>query len=130
MWEPRDTGKYIRQWRELAAWRARIETDVGAESTAAAEHDKQLSKDEVTQIFKLYVDDFKTSLRPEQAGRNWTYYKSCVESALRRDSGSKHVALAIWEIGLPRLPPFATARSQLNSNRADNRYVTGVGLRT
>ena len=20
VWEPRDTGKYIRQWRELAAW--------------------------------------------------------------------------------------------------------------
>jgi hypothetical protein len=108
VWEPRDTGKYIRQWRELAAWRARIETDVGAESTAAAEHDKQLSKDEVTQIWKLYLDDFKTSLRPEQLGRKWTYYKNCAESALRRETGSKHVAYAIWEIGLPRLPPFAT----------------------
>ena len=118
VWEPRDAGKYIRQWRGLAAWRARIETDVGAEITAAAEHDKQLSKDEVTQIFNFYLDDFKTSLRPEQLGRNWTYYKNCAESALRRDAGSKHIAYAIWEIGLPRLPPFATEqRSEQLSER-------------
>ncbi len=104
MWEPRDTGEYIRQWHELAAWRARIEIDADAESTAATEHGKQLSKE----IFTLYLEDFKTSLRPEQLGRPWTYYKSCAESKLRRDSGSKLVAYAIWEIGLPRLPSFAT----------------------
>jgi hypothetical protein len=103
VWEPRDTGKYIRQWRELAAWRARIEIGGDAESAAATERTQ-----EVTQIFKLYLDDFKTSLRQDQLGRPWKYYKSCVESKLRRESGSRLVAYAIWEIGLPRLPSFAT----------------------
>ena len=108
VWEPRDTSLYIRQWREHAAWRARIDKDANAESAVATEHGEQLSKEQVTQMFRLYLDDFKTSLRPEQCGQKWTYYKSCAESKLKRTCGSRFVANAIWEIGLPRLPLFAT----------------------
>jgi hypothetical protein len=56
----------------------------------------------------LYVEDLKTSLRPEQLGLPWNYYKGCTESKLRRIAGSRCVAHAIWEIGLPRLPSFVT----------------------
>ena len=108
VWEPRDTGKYIRQWHELAAWRALVETDADAESAAATEQGKLLSQDKVTQIFTLYLNDFQTSLRPEQRGKTRSYYKSCAESKLRRNAGCTFVANAIWEIGLPRLPSFAT----------------------
>ena len=108
VWQPRDTSKYIHQWRELAAWRARIGIDDDDKSTADTEHGKQLSKDETTRIFTLYLKDLKTTLRTEQVGRDWTYYKSCAESKLNRKSGSRLVAYAIWEIGLPRLPSFAT----------------------
>ena len=52
VWEPRDTGEYIRRWREHAAWRTRIDIDANAESTAATEHDKQLSREQVKQISK------------------------------------------------------------------------------
>ena len=81
--------------------------DADAKS-AASFHCKHLGKAECKKIFKLYLEDFKTSLRPEQFGRSWTYYKSCVESKLNTLCGSKHVAYAIWEIGLPQLPSFAT----------------------
>jgi hypothetical protein len=121
--EPRDASKYISQWHELAAWRAPLlsEIDADAESTAVTEHGKHLSKDKVTQIFRWYLDDFKTFLRPEQLGQKWTYYKSCAESKLRHDSGSRFVAYAIWEIGLPRLPSFATEQrgKQLSKQSLD-----------
>ena len=71
-------------------------------------HGKALSKPECDKIWQLYLDDFKTSLRPEQRGKDWTYYKRCTESKLFKLCGSKHVAYAIWEIGLPQLPSFAT----------------------
>ena len=45
---------------------------------------------------------------PEQPGQKWTSFKSCAESKLKRDCGSTFVANAIWEIGPPRLPSFAT----------------------
>jgi hypothetical protein len=108
VWVPRDTSEYIRQWREVATWRARIGINDNADTNAAAEHGEQLSKDQVTRIFGLYLEDFKTSLRPDQLDKKWTYYKSCAESKLNRDCGSRFVANAIWQIGLPRMPSFAT----------------------
>ena len=126
VWEPRDAGKYIRQWHELAAWRAFVETDDDAESTAATEHGKHLSKDKVTQIFTFYLDHFKTSLRPEQVGRPWAYHKRCAESKLNRDSGSRFVAYAIWEIGLPRLPSFATEQRDKQLSKQALEAVPGA----
>ena len=88
-WEPRDTGEYISQWHGYAAWRTRIDTDANAESTAGTEHGKRFSKSQVTQIFQLYMDEFKTTLREEQRGKKLTYYKSCLlyTSPSPRDRG-------------------------------------------
>ena len=54
------------------------------------------------------MEDLKNELRPDQLGKKWTYYKSCTESKLHRLAGHKYVANAIWMIGLPALPSFAT----------------------
>ena len=40
----------------------------------------------------------KTTLRPGQLKRSW---KSCFESKLRNEAGSRFVVNAIWEVGLP-----------------------------
>ena len=101
VWEPRDTSKYIREWYKLAAMRPQVTTDA-----TATEHGKELSKDQVTQIFKRYLQHMKTEPRPGQSKIN----KNSAESKMRREAGSTFVANAIWAIGLPRLPPFATER--------------------
>jgi hypothetical protein len=103
VWEPRDTGKYIGEWYKLAAMRTWVTTDA-----TATEHGEQLSGCQVSQIFRLYMEELKTNLRPEQRNRKWSYYKSCTEAKMRCDAGSTFVANAIWAIGLPRLPSFAT----------------------
>ena len=104
VWETQDTSEYIRQWYELASLR----TFVNPGFAAATEHGEQLSKDQVSQIFIWYMEDMKTSLREEQLDRKWVYYKSCAEAKMRRQAGHTFVANAIWAIGLPRLPSFAT----------------------
>ena len=103
VWEPRDTGKYIGEWYKLAAMRTWVTTDA-----TATEHGEQLSGCQVSQIFRLYMEELKTNPRPEQRNRKWSYYKSCTEAKMRCDAGSTFVANAIWAIGLPRLPSFAT----------------------
>ena len=115
--EPRDTITYIRQWYEIASWRKPLlhsTTDA-----AATEHGEQLSKAQVFQIFTWYMQDMKTNLRPDQINKPWTYYKSCAEAKLRREAGHKFVAYAIWAIGLPRLPCFATEQRDQQLSAAD-----------
>ena len=75
---------------------------------AATEHGEQLSKDQVSQIFKWYMEEMKTTIRPDQLGKKWSYYKSCAEAKVKQQAGHTFVANAIWAIGLPRLPSFAT----------------------
>ena len=101
--KPRDTSIYIRQWCKLASMREWLPPNA-----AATEHSKELSKAEVTEIFKMYMDEMKKDLREDQQGKKWTYYKSCTEAKMRREAGHVFVANAIWTIGLPRLPPPAT----------------------
>jgi hypothetical protein len=103
VWEPRDTSTYIGEWYKLAAMRTLVTTDV-----TATEHGKQLSTDQVTQIWQLYMKEFKANLRPEQRNRKPSYQKSCAETKLRREAGHIFLANAIWAIGLPRLPSYAT----------------------
>jgi len=103
VWEPRDTGKYIGEWYKFAAMRTWVMTDA-----TATEHGEQLNKDQVSQIFKLYMEELKAKLRPEQCKKKWSYYKSCTEAKMKRKAGHTFVVNAIWAIGLPRLPPFAT----------------------
>ena len=50
----------------------------------------------------------KTTLRPDQLDKSWSYYKSCAEAKMKAQAGHTFVANAIWAIGLPRLPSFAT----------------------
>ena len=101
VWEPRDTGKYISKWRQLAALRGHIEPHANAQSM-------HFSKEQVAQIFALHFADFKTTLRPDQLDKKWAYHKSCFESKLRTEAGSRFVVNAIWEVGVPRMPSFAT----------------------
>ena len=106
VWQPKDTSRYIRQWYELAACRLPVLRSTAA--AAATEHGRELSRFEVTLVFKQYMEDLKTELRPDQLGRKWSYYKSCTETKMRRMAGHTFVANAIWMIGLPALPSFAT----------------------
>ena len=51
VWEPRDTSKYILQWRRLASMREWLKPNA-----AATELSKEFSRDEVTQIFRTYME--------------------------------------------------------------------------
>ena len=64
VWEPRDTSQYIRQWYELASHRQWVTPDA-----AATEHGKELSKEQVTQIFKLHMNEMQKNLRKYQLGK-------------------------------------------------------------
>jgi len=103
VWQPRDTGKYIREWYKLAAMRAPFTPFV-----TATEHGQQLSKGQVSQIYKSYKHEFKANLRLEQRNKKPSYLEGCFETKLRREAGHTFLANAIWAIGLPRLPSFAT----------------------
>ena len=52
-WEPRDTSKYIRQWYEFASMRL---LQMPQTEAAATEHGEQFSTDQVSQIFKWYMN--------------------------------------------------------------------------
>ena len=60
------------------------------------------------QIFQEHFAAFKTTLWPEQLNKKWTYIKSCFERKLGTEAGSRFLVNAIWEIGVPHLPSFAT----------------------
>ena len=86
-------SQYIRQWYELAA--CRLPVLRGTAAFAATEHGTELSKAEVTLVFKQYMEDLKTELRPDQLGKKRTHYKSCTEAKMRRMAGHTFVANAI-----------------------------------
>ena len=56
----------------------------------------------------MYMEELKKDLRPEQQGQTSNCYKRCTEVKMRNEAGHGFVANAIWTIGLPVLPPFAT----------------------
>ena len=114
VWQPRDTSKYIRQWHELAAMRTRVVPDA-----AATEHGKALSRDQVTEIFKEYMRELKEEGRQGQEGKKWKDYKCYTEAKMRRQAGSTFLANAIWTIGLPRLPSFATEQHGKQLSKQD-----------
>ena len=68
----------------------------------------RFSKKRMDQIFQEHFAAFKTTLRPEQLNKKWTYIKSCFESKLTTEAGFRFMVNAIWEIGIPHLPSFAT----------------------
>ncbi len=110
VWEPRDTRKYIGKWYKLAAMRTRVTPDA-----TATEHGEQLSNDQVSQIFKCYLQDMKTELRPDQFNKPWTYYKSCAEAKMRREAGRTFVANAIWAPSIAIVCYKATRRAAIRT---------------
>ena len=64
VWEPRDTSQYILQWYKLASMRERL-----TPNAAATEHSNELSKAQVTQIFRMYMEDMKKDPRADQQGK-------------------------------------------------------------
>ena len=101
IWTPRDAGQYIRNWYDLAEWRTPVATEHEC-------YESLLSKSQVEQIFDAYMKNI--DWQPHQQGKKYTYYKSCTEVNLRNKAGSTFVAKAIWAIGMPSLPSFATER--------------------
>ena len=94
--------------------RARVAPDA-----AATEHGEPLSRDQVTQIFMYYMQDLKASLRPDQRDKPWKSHKGYTEARMRDHAGSTFVANAIWTIGLPRLPSFATEKHGKQLSKQD-----------
>ena len=90
VWEPRATSQYILQWYKLASMRERL-----TPNAAATEHSNELNKAQVTQVFKMYIEDINKEKRADQQGKTWAYYKSCTEAKMRREAGHVFVANAV-----------------------------------
>ena len=95
VWEPRDTGKYIATWYKLAEMRSGFTSEATEQAGCLTPH-------QVSMLFDAYTTEVKKTLRPEQQGKQSTYYKSITEANLRREAGSVNVAKAIWAIGVPQ----------------------------
>ena len=102
-WTARDPAPYIREWRNTAEWRDVLQAGANAEG-------KQFSREEVAPIVYYIVKDFivnhaDDAQKMDKRGRN----KSRAEARLNRLCGSRHVANAIWQLGLPKvLAPYTT----------------------
>ena len=105
--EPRDTHKYIKEWREIAAWRHRAGADVTPHAT------EQLAKHQRSKILHDYINNFiQNEATDTQKAESWTKNKSRAEAMLRNRCGSVLMAKAIWQIGLPHIPEIWSATEQ------------------
>ena len=96
--EPRNARQYIRQWRDIAAWR-QLE-GAGAEQHAT----EQLEHPQVQSIFHQYIDNFiHNKALDRQRAQPWNKNKSRAEAVLRRLCGSTMMAKVIWQVGLPNI---------------------------
>ena len=94
-WKPVNTGSYIQEWR-------RIEEFGKLHSKACGSSPQN--------IFHQYIQWFIDSeANRDQKRDTWNKNKSRAEARLNRTCGSRHVAFAIWQVGLPdtQLPSFA-----------------------
>ena len=110
-WTPRDACTYIKHWREQILWREHVDTQ--ANNASSPMH---LDTQQVQTVFQEYIADFIANVAtPEQKSRPFTYLKSCSEARLRTLCGTRLLAFAIWEIGLPdtRVPSLATEQRQI-----------------
>ena len=104
-WQHRDTPEYIRAWREISEYRE--ELDPQANEPSAPVH---FGPEQTQNIFHLYITRFRlTEATPKQKLESWSKNESKAEARLNRLCGSRHVAFAIWQVGLPdvRLPSLA-----------------------
>ena len=105
--EPRDTNKYIKEWREIATWRHRAGAGVTPHAT------EQLAKHQRSKILHDYIDNFiQNEATDTQKAESWTKNKSRAEAMLRNRCGSVLMAKAIWQIGLPHIPDISSATEQ------------------
>ena len=105
--EPRDTHKYIKEWREIATWRHRAGAGVTPHAT------EQLAKHQRSKILHDYIDNFiQNEATDTQKAESWTKNKSRAEAMLRNRCGSVLMAKAIWQIGLPHIPEISSATEQ------------------
>ena len=103
VWEPRDVSQYIAEWYRLASMRSRFQH--------ATETSGQLNKQQVAEIFKVYVAAMNTNMRPDQCIKQRSC-ESSVNAKLKNEAGCTGLAKAIWAIGLPRLLPPATEKQE------------------
>ena len=102
-WRPRDVSAYIKNWREIAAWRERVET---AAPTMQLRRwaPKKLPKDQVQSILREYIKDFIDNVAsPQQKKDSWTKNKSRAEARLNFRCGSSMMAKVIWLVGFPNI---------------------------
>jgi hypothetical protein len=105
--EPRNAFQYIRQWRDIAAWRQMWGLDATQHAT------EQLTKLQVQGILHEYIDNFiRTEATDTQRDQTWTKNKSKAEAQLRRFSGSTMMAKLIWQLGLPNISEVLPATEQ------------------
>ena len=115
--EPRNPSQYIRQWRDIAAWRQMA--GAGAPQHAT----EQLAKPQVQSILHQYIDNFiRNEADDTQRAQPWNKNKSRAEARLRRLCGSVMMAKVIWEVGLPNISvlPATEQQRQLNQDVRDS----------
>ena len=96
--EPRDANQYIRQWRDIAAWREKACPVAPPHATA------QLAKPQVQSILHQYIENFINNVANEtQRGESWNKNKSRAEARLNTLCGSSMMAKYIWQVGLPNI---------------------------
>ena len=96
--EPCNASQYIRQWRDIAAWRQMA--GAGAPQHAT----EQLAPPQVQSILHHYIDNFICNEADDtQRAQPWTKNKSRAEARLRRLCGSAMMAKVIWQVGLPNV---------------------------
>ena len=96
--KPCDARAYINKWRDLAAWRDEVIPNANAQL-------RRFSGTSVAEVRDLYYGHFLTTMRSDQDKKR---LRSRFALRLKTEAGSRFVASAVWEIGLPRLPAFAT----------------------
>jgi hypothetical protein len=107
VWEPRDTNQYIRQWYKLDSMRQWVTLDA-----AATEHGNELSKVQVSQIFKRYMEDMLDTAIASDSQilyEPWYPCPGCIGRMPRHAMANAEACLDIC-LGIPRhMPMHASA---------------------
>ena len=117
--EPRNPSQYIRQWRDIAAWRQMA--GAGAPQHAT----EQLTKPQVQSILHQYIENFiRNEADDTQRAQPWNKNKSRAEAVLRRLCGSAMMAKVIWHVGLPNISESGFAMQKVLPATEQQRPLT------
>ena len=128
--EPRNPSPYIREWRDIAAWRQRYlrpAVPIGpwrqTAGAGAPQHaTEQLAKPQVNSILHEYIDNFiRNEADHNQRAQPWNRNKCRAEARLRRLCGSVMMAKVIWEVGLPNISEAGFAMEKVLSDTEQQR---------